>query len=151
MTDFWHIVGSNPVRAADDVRSALDRLTGRLGELDPVDLIRFARQLREALYGIDRRELAEIPVVLRGGFELPQTSDHFLYARCACVLAGRDAYEASLEASSEFEGFVRPFAQAAEELLYLASSIYERKVGREMGIVSGLPVDSMSNVQGWAE
>ncbi|MFE2842776.1 DUF4240 domain-containing protein [Streptomyces scopuliridis] len=151
MIDFWHIIGSNPVQSGGDVRSALDRLSGRLDELDPADLVKFSEKLREALYGIDRRELAEIPVVLAGGLELPQTGDHFLYARCACILAGRDKYDATLRASSDFARFVKPFSQAAEGLLYIASSVYEKKVGSEMRMGGGFAIESMSNVQGWAE
>lgn len=149
--DFWSIIGSNPAQSGDDVRSALDRVSGRLDELDSTDLVKFSEELREALYGIDRRALAEIPVILAGGLELPQSSDHFLYARCACILAGRGAYDATLRSSSEFARFVRAFSQAAEGLLYLAPRIYEKKVGNEMGAIGGFPIDSMSNVQGWAE
>ncbi|WP_437096285.1 DUF4240 domain-containing protein [Streptomyces sp. enrichment culture] len=151
MIDFWNIIGSNPAQSGDDVRSALDRVSGRLDELDATDLVKFSEELREALYRIDRRALAEIPVALAGGLELPQSSDHFLYARCACILAGRDAYDATLRSSSEFARFVRPSLQAAEGLLYLAPGIYEKKVGNEMGVVSGFPIESMSNVQGWVE
>ncbi|MFD3519925.1 DUF4240 domain-containing protein [Streptomyces sp. NPDC058653] len=135
MTDFWGIIGSNPAQSGDDVRSALDRVSGRLDGLDATDLVKFSEELRGALYGIDRRELAEIPVVLAVGLELPQTSDHFLYSRCGCILAGRGAYDAALRSASEFTCFVRPFFQAAEGLLYLAPSVYERKVGREMRAV----------------
>ncbi|MFE4537751.1 DUF4240 domain-containing protein [Streptomyces scopuliridis] len=151
MIDFWRIIGSNPAQSGEDVRLALDRLSGRLEELDPVDLVKFSEKLREALYGIDRRELAEIPVVLAGGLELSQTGDHFLYARCACILAGRDAYDATLRASSDFARFVAPFSQAAEGLLYITSSVYEKKVGSEMVMSGGFAIESMSNVQGWAE
>lgn len=151
MIDFWSIIGSNSTQSRDDVLSALDRVSGRLDELDADDLVKFSEKLREALYGIDRRALAEIPVVLAGGLELPQTSDHFLYARCACILAGRDAYDATLRESVEFARFVRPFAQAAEGLLYLAPSVYEKKFGDEMGMVSGFPIESMSNAQGWVK
>ncbi|MEU0696196.1 DUF4240 domain-containing protein [Streptomyces niveus] len=151
MTDFWSIIGSNPAQAGDDVRSALDRVSGRLDGLDAPDLVKFSEELREALYGIDRRDLAEIPVVLAVGLELPQTSDHFLYSRCACILAGRDAYDATLRSTSEFTCFVRPFFQAAEGLLHLAPSVYEKKSGSEMRAVGGFPIESMSNAQGWAE
>ena len=70
-----------------------NRVSSRLEGLRPVDLIRFVQQLQEHVFRLDRRELAEIPVLLAGGLELPQTSDHFLYARCRCVLAGKDAFD----------------------------------------------------------
>ncbi|MBP0458660.1 DUF4240 domain-containing protein [Streptomyces montanisoli] len=151
MTDFWNIIGSNPAQSGDDVRSALDRVSGRLDGLDATDLVKFSEELREALYGMDRRQLAEIPVALAVGLELLQTSDHFLYSRCACILAGRDAYNAALRSTSEFTCFVRPFFQAAEGLLYLCPSVYEKKVGSKMRVVGGFPIESMSNAQGWAE
>ncbi|MYR49295.1 DUF4240 domain-containing protein [Streptomyces sp. SID4928] len=151
MTDFWSIIGSNPARSGDDVRSALDRVSGRLDGLDAADLVKFSEDLRESLYKIDRRDLGEIPVVLAVGLELPQTSDHFLYARCACILGGRDAYDAVLGSTSEFTLFVSPFFQAAEGLLYLAPRVYEKKFGSEMVAVGGFSIESMSNVQGWAE
>ncbi|MFF6853920.1 DUF4240 domain-containing protein [Streptomyces bacillaris] len=131
--------------------SALYRVAGRLDKLNASDLVKFSEELREALYGIDERELAEIPVVLAAGLDLPQTSDHFLYARCACILAGRDAYDAALRSASEFTCFARPFSQAAEGLLYLAPSVYKKKVGAEIGAVGVFPIESMSNAQGWAE
>ncbi|MFG1672019.1 DUF4240 domain-containing protein [Streptomyces sp. Y7] len=111
MIDFWRIIGSNPAQDADEVRSALGGVAERIDGLDPEDLIRCAEGLYEALYALDRRELGEIPVAFPGGLEFTQTSDHFLYARCACVL---------------------------------------KKVGRGMGAVDGPPVESKSNVQGWA-
>lgn len=151
MIDFWRIIGSNPAQDADEVRSALGGVAERIDGLDPEDLIRFAEGLYEALYALDRRELGEIPVTFPGGLEFTQTSDHFLYARCACVLSGKETYDVSLKSSSGFMGFVRPFHQAAEELLYLAPRAYEKKVGRGMGAVDGPPVESKSNVQGWAQ
>lgn len=150
MTDFWRTIGSNPARSGDDVRQALDRVSGRLDELDAAELVKFAENLREALYWIDKRVLAEIPVVLAGGLELTQTSDHFLYARCACILAGKDAYYATLTISSEFTRFVSPFSQAAEGILYLAPGIYEKKFGHEMEKIDRFPIESMSNVHGWS-
>ncbi|MFF9079893.1 DUF4240 domain-containing protein [Streptomyces rubiginosohelvolus] len=151
MIDFWSIIGSNPAQSGDDVRSTLDRIAGRLDELDASDLVTFSKELRGALHEIDRRALAEVPVVLAAGLELPQTSDHFLYARCACILAGRGAYDASLRSASEFTPFVKPFFQAAEGLLYLAPSVYEKKFGAEMGAVGGFSIESMTNGQGWVE
>ncbi|TWD75375.1 uncharacterized protein DUF4240 [Kribbella amoyensis] len=151
MTAFWRIVGSNSVRSASEVQSALEQVSGQLRELDPDGLVQFEGKLREAPHTIDRRELAEIPVSLAGGLELPQTSDHFLYARCACILSGQDAYDAVLLAASEFSRFVRPYAQAAEELLYLASGTYEKKVGEESSLKAMFPLESTSNVQGWTE
>ncbi|CUU61244.1 Protein of unknown function (DUF4240) [Parafrankia irregularis] len=150
MADFWQIIGESRARDASDLESALDRLSAQLNGLSPAELMHFAEQLRESLYYLDRREIAEIPVRVPGGLKFPQTSDHFLYARCACVLAGEDAYNAALQYGAEFERFVKPFVQEAEGLLYLASDLYEEKTGRKMEVGRNFPIESMSNVQGWS-
>jgi hypothetical protein len=149
MTDFWEIVGSNLVETADDVEAALARISVRLDALEPLDLARFAEQLQEHLHRIDRRDLADVPVVLAGGREFPQTADHFLYARCACVLAGEEEYRKSVRSTTEFSRFVKPSVQGAEGLLYLAPNTYEKKVGHELEVVNSLSVESMSNLEEW--
>ncbi|MFC3453225.1 DUF4240 domain-containing protein [Amycolatopsis speibonae] len=150
MSDFWSVIGSNPVRDADDVDAALERISSRLDVMTPNTLERFAEFLHEALFRIDRRELAEIPVYL-SGLEFEQTSDHFQYARCACILAGEKVYGEVLESGVGFGLFIAPATQGAEGLLYLASETYERKTGERLNSQSFFPVDSMSNVQGWSD
>jgi hypothetical protein len=76
-----------------EVDAALDGILERLDELTPDELIEFRKGLNESLYRIDRRDLAEVPVFLSGGMRSSQTSDHFLYARCACVLAAEHVYD----------------------------------------------------------
>jgi hypothetical protein len=149
MTDFWRLIGAHPLETADDVRDSLEQISTRLDALDPPDLELFVEELQEHLYRIDRRDLAEIPVVLADGRQFPQTADHFLYARCACILAGEEEYRRSERSSSGFARFVKPSVQSAEGLLYLAPSIYEKKVGRQMDVASRFSVESMSNREGW--
>ncbi|RFS83645.1 DUF4240 domain-containing protein [Actinomadura spongiicola] len=150
MPEFWSVIGSNSVQTSVDVQAALERVSARLNGLPPAELIDFVEQLRAALYEIDRRELAEIPVKFKG-LTLPQTGDHFLYARCACVLAGREAYHACLETSSEFARFVRPSSQSAELLLYIAEDAYRRETGKEVKASQAFSIESMSNPRGWTE
>ncbi|MFE9672943.1 DUF4240 domain-containing protein [Streptomyces sp. NPDC006259] len=151
MTDFWKVIGSSPMRDASEIESALEEISRKLSAMTPTVLTRFVELLRESLYRIDRRNLAEVPVVLAPGLKLPQTSDHFLYARCACILAGEEAYNDVLSSGVGFDRFVAPFAQEAEGLLYLASEQYERKTGSKMNVESDFSIESMSNVQGWAD
>ncbi|MFG2146849.1 DUF4240 domain-containing protein [Streptomyces sp. NPDC048696] len=150
MTDFWTVIGSSSVEDAREIDSALERISERLSTMTPAALTRFAERLQESLYRIDRRDLAELPVVLAGGLKLPQTSDHFLYARCACILAGEKAFADVLSSGAGFDHFVAPFAQEAEGLLYLAPEQYERQTGSRMTVDSDFSIESMSNVQGWA-
>jgi hypothetical protein len=147
---FWKLVGSSAVRNAADIDLALREIGSRLEKLEPAEVSRFAVNLREALFRLDRREFGEIPVTLANGAEFPQSSDHFLYARCACILAGEEAYSAILKTGSGFERFVPTFAQRAEKLLYLAPGIYQEKTGESMHIANEFSIESMSNFEGWA-
>ncbi|MFJ8495788.1 DUF4240 domain-containing protein [Streptomyces sp. NPDC094038] len=151
MTDFWKVIGSSSVQDASEIDSALERISGQLSAMTPDALTRFVERLRESLYRIDRRDLAEVPVVLAGGLKLPQASDHFLYARCACILAGKEAYGDVLSSGAGFDRFVAPFAQEAEGLLYLASEQYEKKTGSKMKVESYSSIESRSNSQGWGD
>jgi hypothetical protein len=148
---FWSIVGSNSVLDGTEVDAALDGILERLDELTPDDLIEFREGLNESLYRIDRRDLAEVPVLLPGGTRFSQTSDHFLYARCACVLAGEQIYDDVLLTGAGFDPFVAPFAQRAERLLYLVPELYRAKTGTSMTLQDAFPVDSMSNLEGWPD
>ncbi|GHD44889.1 DUF4240 domain-containing protein [Streptomyces galbus] len=150
MVDFWKVIGTSSVRDEGEIDSALERISGQLGAMTPDSLTRFVERLRESLYQIDRRELAEVPVVLANGVKFPQTSDHFLHARCACILAGETAYGDVLSSGIGFDRFVAPFAQEAEGLLYLASEQYEKKTASKMNVDSYCSIESGSNIQGWA-
>jgi hypothetical protein len=149
--DFWSIVGSNSVLDGTEVDAALDGILERLDELTPDELIEFRNGLNEALYRIDRRDLAEVPVLLPGGTRFSQTSDHFLYARCACVLTGEETFDDVLLTGAGFDHFVAPFAQRAERLLYLVPELYRAKTGTSMTLQDAFPVDSMSNLEGWPD
>lgn len=146
---FWPTIGESPVETSADIESALQRISGRLEDLEPAALLQIDDQLRECLYHLDRRELAEIPVVLHSGFRVPQSSGHFLSARCACILAGEEAYEACLRSRDGFARFVLPFVGAAEELLYLAANEYENKLGMKMEGMSEFTIEKGSNAAGW--
>ncbi|MFD7657503.1 DUF4240 domain-containing protein [Actinosynnema sp. NPDC059797] len=147
--DFWAVIGANPMRDADDVERALGEVSRRLDAVAPALLVGFQSRLCEFLHRIDREEFAGVPVGLVGGLELPQTSDHFLYARCACVLAGEVEYVGVASSGAGFERFVPPFRQGAEGLLYLAPEKFTGKTGADMDVEGFLPVDSMSNPSGW--
>lgn len=131
-SDFWSVIGSNVITSRADVTAALDRVEQRLRELDPPDLVAFEGQLDQNLDALDLSSLASIPVELAGGLVLEQTTDHFLYARCACLLAGRETARSVLEESERFSDFVAPALQSAESLLYLARKEYEKRTGEPM-------------------
>ncbi|MGH3389241.1 MAG: DUF4240 domain-containing protein [Actinomadura sp.] len=149
MAEFWRLIGSSSIGDASDIDVALTEISRRLASLNPFELVQFSERLKEALYRLDRREFGEIPVALMDGREFPQTSDHFLYARCACVMAGGEVYSRVLQSGVGFDHFVKPSLQRAEGLLYIASNVYEAKTGEKIKLKSGVSVESMSNTDGW--
>ena len=125
----WSVVGSYRMERPTDVGPALDVVRRRLTALLPGELVTFDRQLREALRLLDVAALEEQPVRV-GGKVLPPGEDGFLRARCACVLAGRDAVAAALADPRTFCRFGP--ALAAEELLHLADEAHEARTGRRL-------------------
>ncbi len=147
VTEFWDIIGENTLRTEADVDAALARVSARLAPLPTYDLLNFVDGLHEALFRLDRRQFAEIPVFVRD-LVIPQSEDGFQYARCACVLAGRRVFEEVLATGEGFEPFTVPELQS-ERLLYLAGEHYEAKMGFPMEHRRTFPIDMMSNPDGW--
>lgn len=132
MVDFWSLIGANALSNPVDVRSAVVQVSARLSQLDRPGLIAFQEALNVRLTDLDIADLAEIPVELSNGFVVEQTSDHFLYARCACVLAGREAFVRTLRDWHYFARFVAPRLQSSEALMYIARAEYENQTGQQM-------------------
>lgn len=130
--DFWSVIGSNAVTSRLDVEAAVRQVERRLRTLDLPDLVGFQDLLDQNLDALDLSSLASIHVASAGGLVLEQTADHFLYARCACLLAGQEEVRAVLEDSERFSNFVAPRLQSAENLLYLARTEYQRRTGQPM-------------------
>ncbi|MFI5713135.1 DUF4240 domain-containing protein [Kribbella sp. NPDC051620] len=149
MTEFWKIIGSSALTSGEEVEEAVAAVGRRLSGLAESELIQFDKELREHLFRIDKKELADIPVTLSSGQVLTQTDDYFLYARCACVLGGESRYAGAQVEVPEFAQFVVPYAQRAEELIYLAADVYEERTGLEFPSDVTFPIDTGSNKEGW--
>lgn len=115
----------------------------------PLDEIRsFQEQLARKLYALDGRAwaLAIGPPVWLG--EPDQVDvDEFLYARCAVVANGRDAYGQVLSDPS-----LMPTDLEFEALLYVAPAAYERLTGEEDEELDSTSVsfETFSNADGWS-
>ena len=132
VADFWSVIGSNAVTSRPDVEVAIGKIERRLQVIDLADLASYQDQLYQNLNALDLSCLASVQVESAGGLVLEQTADHFLYARCACLLAGRDKVREVLANQESFSEFVAPRFQSAEALLYLARTEYQRRTGRPM-------------------
>lgn len=125
----WSVVGAHHVERPADVRGALDVVRRRLTALLPGELVTFDRQLGEVLRLLDLDALRELPVRVRGT-TVPMTEEGFHDARCACVLAGRDAVALALADERAF----RPFLRCVDAGLLdgLADEAHEARTGRRL-------------------
>ncbi|MFE3456682.1 DUF4240 domain-containing protein [Nocardiopsis aegyptia] len=130
-TDFWSVIGVNRVGDSADVASALAGVRSRLEQLGPEGVGRFLHELDARVQGLDLGVLRSMSVEEPHVGRVPQTEDGFLYARRACVLAGRRTYEGVLRDARRFSAFVHPRVHAAECLPYLAQEVHERMTVRE--------------------
>jgi hypothetical protein len=130
--DFWLVIGSNPMSIRSNVDAAIARIGQRLHALELRYLETFQELLLENLEALNLDELASTRVDVAGVSWMGQTADHFLYARCACVLAGEEAVRGVLSDPALFSEFVSPRLQSAEALLYVARTEYHRRTGEFM-------------------
>ncbi|GIM97818.1 DUF4240 domain-containing protein [Paractinoplanes toevensis] len=130
--DFWTVVGSCSIVDRSDVEAALTDVENRLRALDLEGLVAFQGHLAVELEALNLGSLASIPIELPSGAVFDQTEDHFLYARCACLLSGRASAHEVISDPGQFSVFVAPRLQSAETLLYLARNEYRRRTGESM-------------------
>lgn len=140
---FWQLIdlvgGPAATASCDHADEAYARLTDALA-LEPADrIIAFGERLAEALYRLDRRDIAD---------RRPCCSDDgFLYARAAVVTAGRLAYESVLADPDRFADFED---EHGEQLLHVPEEAYEQATGEEWDHVTRYDYESCSNSDGWA-
>jgi hypothetical protein len=122
----WAIIGTNELTSAESVAAALARVKARLAATSPARLSEFDQWLNRQIDKLDRREFFESLVITDDGREFQQTDDHFLYSRCACILAGPTAAAEVLAGRRSFADFTAIRLQSAELLLYLAAEVCEK-------------------------
>jgi hypothetical protein len=127
MSDFWNVIGRNELSSAESVATALAKVEARLAAAatSSAYLREFDQWLSRQVSLLDREELFKVKVVNRDGKEFRQSEDHFLYARCACILAGSAAVSDVLAGRRSFADFTAIRLQSAELLLYLAAELQE--------------------------
>ncbi|MFJ8133932.1 DUF4240 domain-containing protein [Streptomyces hydrogenans] len=92
-TDFWALIS---ILNGQATQANCRLLAEELSRRPVADIIGFAERHAEALYRLDQEKFGTVPVVdltARFGNPFPQSSDVFLYARCAAVAAGQAVWE----------------------------------------------------------
>jgi hypothetical protein len=145
----WDVVGRGDVSSGQAVESRIEEVRSALEALPESGLADFQCWLASRLFDIDRRAYAEIPARLSGGSEMKQSSDSFLYARCACILVGEESWRDIIEGNASFSAFTAAVSQGAESLLYLAAEVSEERFGRTVKVTDGPSYETGSNSAWW--
>ena len=143
---FWSLIDLIGGYPPEDEVESFKRVEHALALLEDYEILGFEDLLAEMLYKIDRREFAELLTEDTGR---EQSTDSFLYNRCAVVVAGRVAYEEVSDRSRPFSSFTSSHVASSEPLLYLAEGAYGRKGDRKWDHVSPLNYETGSNSAAW--
>ena len=148
--DFWtSIIGANTLTDSASVVRAIDNLKSRLGATSQATISAFDKWLSWQIYTLDRKEHFKLPAVKSDGTHEPQSEDHFLYARCACILSGHAEFTSVLNGNKGFIDFTSTRLQSAELLLYAADEVYGEVFGVEIERAGFAPLEAGSNLEFW--
>ncbi|MFJ5937390.1 DUF4240 domain-containing protein [Streptomyces sp. NPDC093071] len=146
--DFWVLIATLDGKATQE---SCRHLAEELSRRPVPDIIGFAERHAEALYRLDQEKFGTLPVIDltdRDGSPFPQSSDTFLYARCAVVAAGRTVWESVF---FDVDGFA-PYTSTeydGEWLLYVPDQAYELATGEKWNRLTRYCYETCSNRDGW--
>jgi uncharacterized protein DUF4240 len=147
---YWTtVIGTNDLRSSKDISRAIAEVKSRLAATSPAEAAGFDQWLHQQIFQLDRKEFFEVPVLRSDGAEIGQSEDHFLYARCACVLAGFSTYSEVLNGRRGFSDFAAIPLQGAELLLYAAEEVCTEVFKVEIDRLASCPLDAGSNSKYW--
>ena len=138
---FWEILSLLDWDKLGDDDAVCKPAIEALAQLGVEEIQRFEDLFTEKLHALDTTAHMD-----HSGELASDSGDLFLYARCAAVTDGREEYEAILADPAKM-----PKDLEFEALLFLASTAYEKKTGREWDYVSDLSYETGSNKEGWAD
>ena len=149
LDDFWSLIDT--LNGRIDAESPSE-LSAQLAQRGTDDIKAFSDVLAELVYAIDSRDRAEQLIVdpSEGDEPMSMGDDLFLYARCAVVIEGRDAYQRVLEDPPAMAG--RWYAFEAEHLIYISAWAWEKATGTEWDWEYQTPVswETGSNAGQWS-
>jgi hypothetical protein len=148
--NFWALVATLNGEATEE---SCQRLAEELSRRSVPDIIGFAERHAEALYRLDQEKFGTLPVVdmtLRDGRPFPQSSDVFLYTRCAVVAAGQAVWESVFFDVGKFAPYTSSECDG-EWFLYVPDKAYELATGEKLDRVTRYCFESYSNRDGWPD
>ena len=148
--DFWALIATLNGEAT---HANCQRLAEELSHRSVPEIIGFAERHAEALYRLDQEKFGTLPVAdmtEMGGRPFPQSSDSFLYARCAVVAAGQDVWESVFFDTNRFAPYTST-EYDGEWLLYVPDKAYELATGEEWDRETRYCFETCSNKDGWPD
>lgn len=140
--DFWRVIERLDWQQEGDDEKVLRPAVAHLSAFPLSGIYRFADILAEKLWRLDTADHARGFMASDGYLSV----DDFLYARCAVVANGQDAYNKVLNAPHQM-----PLDVTFEPLLHLASEAYRLKTGRDTLMVTAYSYETYSNKAGWGK
>jgi hypothetical protein len=143
---FWEIISLLDWSKEGDDEAVVEPAKTKLSAGPVRHILEFADLLSEKLYALDDRKYAMHIGEDSWSPDRYFSVDNFLYARCCVVANGREMYEKVLH-----DPTLMPKDLTFEELLYIPSEAYERKMGSPYNYTPAFPIETYSNSAGWAE
>jgi hypothetical protein len=128
-TEFWELVDTTREAAGGDPEEHADLLVERLVQLEPDEVLDFARHFEARYQRAYRWDLWGAACVLLDGV----SDDAFDYFRCWLIGQGREVFEGALHDPDSLAELLDDFDEEldgdGEELGYAADEAYERLTG----------------------
>jgi hypothetical protein len=141
---FWSIIDKFNWDNEEDNDAILEPAIAYLA-LQPVrHIFDFADLLSEKLYALDTRSYAQNMGDDSWSPNKYFSVDNFLYARCCVVANGKKVFQEVLGNS-----LLMPKDKTFEDILYVASTAFIRKMGKKYGYTPIFPIETYSNKEGW--
>jgi hypothetical protein len=141
---FWAIIDKFNWEYEEDNDGVLEPAIDYLSTQPVRHIFEFADLLSEKLYALDARKYAQN---IGEDAWLPNryfSVDNFLYARCCVVANGKNAFEKVLK-----NPLLMPQDRTFEDILYIASTAYKRKMNKKYNYAPTYPIETYSNKEGW--
>jgi predicted DNA-binding WGR domain protein len=142
---FWRIIGLFNWKKTGNDEAVLEPAVKALAQMSVGDIKRFDDLLAQKLHALDTE--AHARHIGEDSYQGPDeffSVDGFLYARCVVVVNGKKFFEQVLAKPKCF-----PQDMEFEAVLYLASTAYEKKTGKEYPHVPSTNYETFSNKKGW--
>lgn len=147
--EFWGLVAMLGGRPDLQDDRPYDALTEELARGPRDRIIGFADTLAYKLYLLDRRHLAETAIPGETGAFAELSDDGFLYARCAVIVSGPEAFSAILDNTEAFGPFTTAEAAHAESILDVPSNAFTKLTGEQWDHVEPYDYETGSNTEWW--